>query len=166
MENGRQPIGPLVWATQALINRLQEGKEGDEISNDDLTQLCGKPVDSNKAGGHNLDSAIRHVKSKYAIVWARVWGKRRIRCLDARGIVEQTRNKRKSVARQTRRQLRTMATVKRDALSPEDRKAFDTELTIIGSLSLFARGSTVKRIAEMEPTHPVDERKLLEMFKT
>jgi len=99
--------------SRLLIQRLRDGKPGDEISDMELKSVCGLDTGVGQKGYGALQTAIRYCISK-GVVWDRMRGTGKIRCLDPNERMVKVKYYVDGGRRKTKRGLRVIGTVDRD----------------------------------------------------
>jgi hypothetical protein len=108
--------------TARAIEKLKDGKPGDEFTVPQMEEITGENCGQNTRGRNHVCSAINHVLTQHQIHWSwsrddKVW-----RCCtheDSLGIVD---NRNKSIGRRARKSLRMLASVDEKELNEEERR--------------------------------------------
>ena len=120
--------------TCALIDVLQNGTVGDEITNDELSNIAGVDIELKV---NYLYSAIRYCISNKKKVWQRVRGEGKITCLSSGEILNTSVNDIKKVRRISNRSQRKLYIVDQSQLTTEQKNEFNVTVLQLGVLKLF-----------------------------
>ena len=156
----------MCYGTKQAIHRLKDGKQGDEITPGEMTDVIGKDCRTNPGYG-NVQTAIRHVQNNYSVCWRWVKSQQAYRCLtDAERVTLETQENAKA-RRAARRGLKVAATVNIQNLSAEQKRDHDLNVFAAGLADVSCSGAFRKRLDESESklVQP-DKEKLLELMKS
>lgn len=106
--------------TQQLINKLKDGKPGDQLTDEELTKLISMNVAPGEKGYGRLESAMRYVLNHHGLNWMRIRGARLIRCLDSQGTlgdITARNDRQRHIARRT---IKKAATIDHSTLTKEE----------------------------------------------
>src|SRR5687768_8271292 len=85
----RVPTFQGVGITAAkLIECLATLDTGDQRTDEQLAEVCGKPTSSGKEGYAALQTAIRYVRKHHGKVIERIWGANAVKCLNGGEVVD------------------------------------------------------------------------------
>jgi hypothetical protein len=157
-------IRPMSIDAQVLYERLEKTQIGDRVSYKELNAIIDKNVQN--GARHLLETARRAAMRKHHMVFQVIANEGLLR-LDDLGIVATGKLSIAKVGRATRRGLKKLACVQNfDGMSNEAKIKHNTFASTLGALSLFTRGSSVKRIEEKvtEANVKLATRKTLEAF--
>lgn len=154
--------GMLVWAAR-FVNRLKEGKIGDEFTQDELQGIgqidCSSPYGK---GRRQLRTAIRHLERSCGLCWQWVRGESKVRCLSCQEALDRVTAKRHSIGRQSRRSIRQLDTYDTNGLPAEQCSEVRRVGAQMGMLDLISSDKATKRLADKQVTKPLDLGRLLE----
>lgn len=143
-EQGQTLFSGVSITTAKLIERLQEGDVGDTVTDDELTEYCGRDTRPNGDGYSNLLSAIRYVTHHHDIVWDRQVGEGYLKALNSSERLSLTERRRKHIHGTSRRAGLELPSPTADDLTDEERSAVlvkDAQLKflIVGSSTKLQR---------------------------
>ncbi len=147
-----------------LIELLAEGKPGAVLTDESMSEHCGKDTRVTGDGYCYLGTAIKHVLRNKGIVWQRAKGAGCIKCLDPTEIRNESSAVRKRVSRLSKRSMRQLGTVALDELEDVEKREHLTCMAHMGTMVQFSDSHTAKKLAARNVSEPQDMRKLLEAF--
>lgn len=159
--SGAMGISPY---TARLIAFLRTKARGDTVTDEELTQACGRPCGRGGAGRSNLRTAIHRVLVEDGIDWQRVRGAQCIQAFqssETAGTVHQHRDR---IRREARRGMKRVATVKLEELDQSAKTTFLATAAQIGALYQFGRTDATKTLAARKVTESPDMTRMLEAF--
>lgn len=157
-------IPELSVDAQILIERLKKASKGELIPYSELSKLIGGDVTAKERS--ILTRARHRVLKDDRIVFACVTGQgvKRLEDVDHIGIGQQATSK---VRRLSRRAAEKMMCANYDSLDNEQRVEYNTQLSVLGALSMVTKSDKVKLIsAEVQKSNEkLPLSKTLEAFK-
>ena len=153
-----------IYSSRA-VDFLKAGNPGDTVTREKMAEIIGRSCDTNQLGYGNVQSAIKHVETRYSIVWRWCKDAKSWKCLDdweRSGVTKETvRLSRKRI----RRGLRVANTVDVSKLSTDQKREHGVTVAMAGVMSLCGGGNFAKRLEKIdEPLEP-DATKLIELMK-
>ncbi len=164
IEKTPMPNG-LAKETSILIDMLKDGKPGDVITDELMFEKCGKQTCTSGDGYGNLETAKRYVLTNHNVVWYRVRSAGVIKCANANEIGIDAKNTIKSMCRRSKRGLKKIATVDLSDVPETDRPAFLATSASLGTVLLFSKSSTQKKLTARHVEKPLELPDVLGMFK-
>ncbi len=163
-------IGLMRQETLRLVELLKTGNKGDILTDERLTEVCGKNVkpygDGQRGAGYGyLISAIRYVLKHHALHWKRIVGAGAIKCCQADDTIGDVHADSKRVSRASKRSLRKLATVELAGLDETQKADCLALVAQHGTLALVAKNATQKKLVARKATEAVDLDRLLENIK-
>lgn len=159
-------VGQLGVRAAALVELLSTGKPGDLITDEKMAEVCGQSVTPGGKGYASLQSAIRYVRVNHGLEWKRIPKVNGIKCLDGGETITVGQSDLRAVRKKSRRAMQKLGTVKREALTDEEKKTHTTLLSQFGALALFADNGTTKKIeARVDEIAKPNPERVLEFFK-
>ena len=151
--------------TAKLIEALKDAEEGDEYTDEQLTDICGKSTDPMNGPGYgNLQTAIRQCIQHHGKYWYRVRTAGMIRCGNDVEKVTKVQVNVGKIRRQAKRTTQVSATVNLGNLGSEDKKDFLAHSAQVGTIALMAKNSTHKKLTTRSVSEPPDMTNMLAMF--
>lgn len=153
--------------TAALIARLETGKPGDILTDEELTKIAnGRDTMPGGEGYGYLTSAIRHLAACPApVYWERIRGAYAIRRITDSEKVKSSDADRKSVSRRAKKAARRLAFTNRENLTQEEAAKANALHAQLGTIAAFAHGDTTKKLEARAVQSAPDMTRLLEAFK-
>ena len=108
MANTKLPMSPKTRQTMDLIEALKGGQVGDELTDKELTRICGVSCRPGEKGYGYLETAKRRVRFDHGIVWERIRGANLIRCLNASEIIGTTEVDRVQFTNEARKRVQSL----------------------------------------------------------
>lgn len=176
MSENKQPVETMVpcnlkYQTVLLINRLKEGRPGDELTDEELEKICGqstrpgtRTTPAGPSYGH-LKTAIKRCIASHGITWDRVNGEHLIRCLGSVGVMEKAKGAIKSVQRKSRATTMMMGMTQLNGMDETKRAEFSAVAALVGSVALFTTPQARKRLQDKGVQKPLDMAKMLEAMQ-
>lgn len=152
-------------ATSLLIECLKGGESGDEVTDEELFEICHKATVSGANGYGNLQSAIRYCL-RQGVVWQRVRGEDKIRCLDGPEKLARAEFDKRGIRRRAKRSVRVLGSIDRekDFDNDQDRRRFDVHFAQQSTIAVLADSYTTRKLEAKTKPEPVDRSRLLELF--
>jgi len=150
--------------TSQLIERLKDGSPGCVLTDEDLSEICGKDTSVGCDGYGYLTSAIGYVLRRYGVVWKRIRGASAIKCLDAEEIVTSSEGDRKHVHRIGKRAVLRLGTVDINQLPESARKAHTLQFAQMATVVGWSSKNTQKKLEVREKVEPMDPGKLIALW--
>ena len=142
--NDQCPVIPgLGLKSSALVHRLKDGKIGDEVTDEELTEIIRLDTAPGGKGYPYLQSALRHLEQSANKVWRRTKKEGRIRRMSDSECVDVTEGYLKHIARTARRARAVSSAIDYGVLSNEDRIRANKSVAITGVL-LVATSAKVR----------------------
>lgn len=159
-------IGALSPFTQRAIERLRTGREGDQITVTEMSQIVGRDCGQGN-GAANVRTAIRHVRREHRVWWERIHGEKLWRCLrDGEKVTSQNRSVR-LMAKRARLHARESIAISPEKLDATSKVEFYLNQIQMG-LMLTGGGSAMrKRLNEtkmLEDLRQPDLPRLIELM--
>jgi len=168
-DNGRENVYPfekgLSPVTAKLVDLLKAGKPDDVLTDEEMTEHCGRSTKVHGSGYGNLNTAIRRVERLHGLVWRRVPTAGCIRCLTDDGKASVVSSGIGSIHRKSRRTTRVGALTDISKMSEEKRNEFLVNMAVIGATKLMTKTATGKKLLARGITKAPDISKMLEAFK-
>ena len=158
-EHGLSPV------TAKLIELLRSGKVGDQLTDEQLQQDCGKDCRPGGPGYGSLTTAIRRVERDHSLVWRRVRGADMIACYDDVEKCGLVRSELAKVKRRSRKALLVANQVDREKLNGEDVSVFLANSAILGTITLMTAPNTIKKLSARKTEVTPDLPRLLAAFQ-
>lgn len=160
-------FGPMGIWTRRAIEFFKEGKHGDTITVDKMTEIVGRDCRTGERGRPNVDSAIRNVIRNYGICWRWIRDVQAWKCLNDSERVEVIVNNNKRAYRASGRNLQVVVTVDETELSESERNNFLLATATAGVMRLCGSSQFRKKLADSNGaklTEP-DVGRLIELMK-
>lgn len=148
-----------------LVEKLKDGKPGDSLTAEQLSQVCGYQVSPGEKAYASLASAIRYCIREFAVHWVWMRGQNRIQCLTSTETAEGTASGLQSIRRKAKREAEKASTAKLFELDEESRQKLLTASAVLGGISLFTDKKTIKKLESNGTCDTPDPKKLEELFK-
>jgi len=155
----------LSVTTAKLIEKMKGGKPGDTLTDDELTEACGKNTKVTGDGYSNLQTAIRYCVNNHGIFWQRITGAWMLKCLTASETLMTGSSQLKRISRRARRTVKQLRTINVAELPNGEAPKFNTLVAQCTSLAMFASTDATKKLEARGLTQPIDMGKLLEAMK-
>lgn len=140
--------------TASLIDYLIKAEIGDVITDDEMTEVCGKDTRPNKSGYGNLKSALNYLLNNEGMVFERIRGSDAIKCLDSKETVISAEGDLKGMHKRAKKVRKKTMTVDQTQLSSEDIKRLSAVSAQVGFLELISKRDTFKKLVVKElPKH-------------
>lgn len=152
-------------ATAQLIEKLKEGKQGDVLTDEELSSLCGRKTCVNGDGYHNLMQAIKNVERNHGLVWQRVAGSGCIKCITDEEKLARLGGKIDHIGRVARREMNVGATINLSALPKDRQMEAGAKVAVLGLHRQFGTKKAVKALETRGTMKAPDMAKMLEMFQ-
>ena len=146
--------GSMRRATVKLIERMKDGKPGDELTDAELEEACEYPTGVDCKGYSYLQTAIRYCLREFGVPWRRVVGEDRIRCPLHTERTPMSVGERKRINRRAKRNMLLLGSVDRATLSTDQQHEHLVETAVSGTLAQASSSKTVKRLTK-DVTQPV-----------
>lgn len=153
-------------STAKLIEALKGGRAGDVLTDEQLSQHCGRPTAVGGSGYGNLQSAIRHVLTNYGICWQRVVGSGCIKCIDSGEKAQRLGRKLKHIHRTARREMKVAQTIDMHAIANDEKPEVLATIAALGVMHQFAGKRSIKALAARKATSAPDLQRMLAAFDT
>ena len=157
--------GGMRVSTAKLIDALKIGKEGDVLTDEELTTLCGRNTAVGQDGYDNLASAIRHTLNNYQLTWRRVRSSGCVKCLGPSEKLALMEQKRHHINRQAKTVIKVAKTVQVGDLPADERASFLIQTAQLQAVYLFAKTTTTKKLLAAGNIHEPDPQRLLDVFR-
>lgn len=145
--------------TSMLVERLKEGVEGEQITDEELSGLVSRDVrptgEDRQAYGYLL-SAMKHVLNTYGVIWEREPGAGYIQCQDADGCMQLHHRDRRHVHRVLKRNTKRLTVVDTSGMDGKQRTEFNALLAQSSGLMQAARADATRKAIERKIGEPVD----------
>jgi len=159
--------------TQKLIDRLKDGKPGEILTDEALTEIAGGYDTRASVGGRQgkgypyLTSAIRYVLRNYAVVWDRVHGGNYIRCVEDPDKLSLANTGLNRVRKAARKSARVLGTINIENLTVEQVQERNASLAITGAICQFTDRNTLKALSvrNVQSTPQIDTQSVIDLFK-
>lgn len=168
MEENTQSVAHIPGlhiATSLLVQRMKDGKPGDVITDEELTKTCGHDTRSGKRGYGFLGTAIKKCLADHRIVWKRTRGAWCIKCLGHAEIISGVESDTKKIHRTAKTATVKLNTVPAAELAPLERTQYFARLAHMGSLAMFTKKETFKKIETRNINAPFDVQKMLDAMR-
>jgi hypothetical protein len=144
------PAGHSV-VTAKLIEVLQRpSKIGDVISDEDLTDACGRDTRTGQKGYNNLCRAINFVLNHNGLVWKRLRDADAIKRLSAPEIEDVAKRATTSIGRAARKNVTKLQCVPLDDVPETDRTRFTSLIAQHGAIAAFSKPDIRKKLEVRE----------------
>lgn len=157
--SNRHPI------TSALINALKDGKPGDELTEEQLKDACGFPVNIGSHHYGKLLSAIRYCINNHGRVWERQYNQHKIRCMNGEEVVVNSSRDTTAIRRRANRAKKKLYTVKLPDLTPEMQKQHVTAVAQLSAIHMFSGKKAHDNLIEQGKTELPKLEDLTKLFK-
>ena len=157
-------IHPFSPTTVKLLEALQHGKPGDEKTDDELRVIAGMDCSTESKGYGYLASAIRRLR-RYGVIWERVRGADKIRCLNAAERIETFDTHRRHIKRTAQKSLQILGSVDSAELPESERLAHRTKLATMGTLAMCAGKDFEKKMEASGIVEVPPVKNVLDFFK-
>lgn len=158
-EHGLSPV------TAKLVDLLQKGVPGDILTDEIMTQHCGRDTRVKGNGYNNLQTAISRVERFHRLVWRREATVGCIRCLTDHGMISVGNSNMDKIRRKTRRTKRVLALVDIETLTENEQKEFMAKYTQIGTVELMLKPQVTAKLLMKGVTDMPELSKLLQSFE-
>lgn len=148
-----------------LVEKLKDGKPGESLTAEQLSQVCGRQVSPGEKGNQSLKSAIDYCLDEFNVNWVWIRGEERIQCLTATETAENIPRKIKSIRRKAEKEAKKAATVKLSELDDASRQKLLVNSALLGGIILFTDKKTIKKLESNGTCNTPDPKKLEELFK-
>ena len=132
--------------TLRLRDILSEGKEGDILTDEQLTEKAGVNTAVQQKGYNYLLSAIKWTEKNKGIVWKRIPGAGAIECLKDRGKAILVHKRNDHIRKAASRTVRIAATVNTEKLDPQEKEEFTSEYIRATAVKHVGSNTTLKKI--------------------
>ena len=148
-----------------LVERLKIGKPGDTVTDEELSEICGRDTQNGGKGYQSLRTAINYVSQHYQVIWSRVYGGHQLKCMDSDERVALTRSGLKSIKRKATRTANIVASIDTSKLEPDQAKETNALAAQLGCITLFASTSTTKKLETIETPKVITLNDVIGAFK-
>lgn len=152
--------------TARLIELLKDGKPGDEISDEELTQYCGKATHVHGDGYSYLQTATDYCATVYGIRWQRIYGQHRLRCLTPSGLVGSVGSQLSGIGRRAKRAAIDISIAAEGELSEEEKPRIRLLAAQVGALAMMTSSRMRKRLEKLPTPKEPDMKLLVASFGT
>lgn len=132
--------------TLRLRDLLSKGKEGDVLTDEQMTRVCGANTAVGEKGYGYLRSAVHWVFRNKRLYWRREYGAGCLRCLGDREKVEELRRQNRHVRKSAGHANRLSRSINLENLPPEERDRVHTEQIQTHTVDLMTKEAVVKKI--------------------
>lgn len=161
------PPGQMNRASMQLIERMKDGKPGDEHTDAQAKDICGKDVRPRGANGLHGDgygymqTAIRYCRNVYGVIWKRVRGEGKIACLNGPECRAEATSKRRHIHRTGKVAMRILGVVDRRELTEEQQREHLIEVACMGTTVQATSSKIHRQLASDKNPQPLNMPKLL-----
>lgn len=141
-----QAVPGFTAATLKLIERLKDGKIGDELTDTQLASVAGEVVKVGSKGYCHLLSAIRYTTRNHRVLWQRVPKAGAIRCLNSVETIAAGESHYRRAGREAKRGITKLKTLQLDQLQNGERTTFLTTMAQLGVIAGFGSKGAADRI--------------------
>jgi hypothetical protein len=141
-------VSGMSLTTARLIERLRQGQVGDTVSDEELTELCGRNTRPDGDGYNNLLSAIRYVTRNHGVVWERQVGENYLKALDSTERLSLVERRRKHVHRTSRRAGLELPSPNADDLTYEQRSEVLVKDAMLRCMIVGSSAKLQQRLSE------------------
>jgi hypothetical protein len=152
-------------ATAKLIEKLSAGTVGDVLTDEELTEVCGKDCAVEGDGRRYVLSAVKHVERVKGIVWRRMRGVGTVKCLEMNERIEVALCYRRHISKSSKRAARVISTISIDSIEDGKRPGLLALMAQLGALAMFSSPDTQKKMEARGIVSPPDSKRLLEPFE-
>ena len=158
-EHGLSPV------TSKIVDLLKVGKQGDILTDEKMTEHCGRETKVIGNGYGNLQTAIGRTERFHGLVWRRISGEVWIKCLDDEEKSSTGKSGLGKISRESRRTKRVLSLVEIDHLLVEKRSGHLVSCVQIGTISLMSKPATTKKLLARGVTKSPELDNLLQSFE-
>jgi len=151
--------------TSKLIELMKDGKDGDILTDESLTEIAGVEVSVGGAGYSYLQSAVRYCTNNHKLVWQRIPKTGTIKCLGPQETVRAADRDMKHAGRTARRGIKKLKTIDSQKLNVQDTTKYLTSRAQLGVIAAASSGDTTKRLSEAKQIDPEEiQKKMLQLM--
>lgn len=128
------------------VNRLKDGKPGDTVTRDEMSQVIQRSCSPGTLGYGNVNSAIKHVLTKHGVAWK--WSKplQSWVCLDEAGKVEAANDCTSQARRRATKSIRYSVAVDPKQLTAEQSQQHSVNMAVAGIMRMAGSSGFSKKL--------------------
>jgi hypothetical protein len=134
--------------SQLLIAKLKGGTTGDELTDDELKEVCGRNTSVGESGYSYLQTAIRYCERRCGVVWRRVVKAGRIRCCSSTDRIELSSNIRDRQRKMSRRALVILSSANGTDMTDKERSRALSHMAMHGAMLQFTDQKKLASVAD------------------
>lgn len=164
MSNESKVIPNKLEPTSKLIVKLCSGRVGDIITDDELEECCGRKTSCGNNGYGLLQTAIKRALNDKNIVWMRIRGENKIKCINSEEISEVIKTEMKTINRRAKRTVKKSTAINMSDITDDKKAEILAYQAQMGTIYLMSKTSAQKRLQEAKIEKPLDMTNMLSMF--
>ena len=149
--------------TARLVAYLSMGKPGDVLTDEQLTERCGKNTRVSGDGYSYLLTAIRYVQRHHELAWFRIRGSNAIKGGNADEILEHSESGVSGIRRRSKKIMTQIGIARTGELDDAGMTKANVIAAQVGTMLLMTKRKTCKKLENMEKEQ-LDPSKLLSAF--
>ena len=140
--------------TCILTDMLNTGVIGDELSDARMAAECGKDTHPGGYGYAFLMSAIRLSRAEKGLVWQRLRGENKIRCLGGVEIINRVENRTAGLRRRSRVSIQELIIASSSTTTQEGVTKINTLSAVHGAIACLTSKRNVRKLVECQAEQP------------